>query len=60
MAWALLIQRMTQIPPADQAFLLLLIVSCLGTCLIRALWELEQMRGRRIASRARGRQTKPD
>jgi len=51
---------MTQIPPADQALLLLLIVSCLGTCLICALWELEQIRARRIASRARGRQTKPD
>ena len=41
---------MIHIPPADQAFLLLLIVFCLGTCLIRALWELEQVRARRIAS----------
>ncbi|MGY0574091.1 hypothetical protein ACTGJ9_025935 [Bradyrhizobium sp. RDM12] len=36
---------MIHIPPADQAFLLLLIVSCLGTCLKRAIWELEQVRG---------------
>jgi hypothetical protein len=51
---------MIQIPPADQAFLLLVIVSCLGTCLIRALWELEQMRARRIASRPRQRMMKRD
>ncbi|MGY3421524.1 hypothetical protein ACVWZW_001999 [Bradyrhizobium sp. F1.13.4] len=34
---------MTHIPAVDQAFLLLLIVFCLGTCLIRAFWELEQV-----------------
>jgi hypothetical protein len=51
---------MIQIPPADQAFLLLVIVSCLGTCLIRALWELEQVRARRIASRPRRRAIKHD
>lgn len=44
---------MTQIPAVDQAFLLLLIVLCLGTCLIRAFWELEQVRTRRIASPSR-------
>ncbi|MGY4624669.1 hypothetical protein ACVWY3_002425 [Bradyrhizobium sp. USDA 4486] len=46
---------MIQIPAVDQAFLLLLIVSCLGTCLVRAFWELEQVRTRRIASPSRGR-----
>lgn len=48
---------MTHIPAADQAFLLLLIVLCLGTCLIRAFWEVEQVRARRTASpsRATGR-----
>lgn len=51
---------MIYIPPADQAFLLLLIVSCLGTCLIRALWELEQVRAHRAASRPRGGTMKRD
>jgi len=41
---------MSQIPAVDQAFLLLLLVSCLGTCLVRAFWQLEQMRARRVAS----------
>jgi hypothetical protein len=41
---------MVQIPAVDQAFLLLLIVFCLGMCLVRAFWELEQVRARRIAS----------
>lgn len=49
---------MIHIPAVDQAFLLLLIVFCLGTCLVRAFWELEQMRTRRNASPARGRITK--
>ncbi|MGY8631745.1 hypothetical protein RAD15_04485 [Bradyrhizobium sp. 14AA] len=40
---------MIQIPAVDQAFLLLLVVSCLGTCLVRAFWELEQVRARRVA-----------
>ncbi|MCK1386533.1 hypothetical protein [Bradyrhizobium sp. 21] len=40
---------MIQIPAVDQAFLLLLIVFCLGMCLVRAFWELEQARARRIA-----------
>ncbi|QOG18975.1 MULTISPECIES: hypothetical protein [Bradyrhizobium] len=46
---------MIQIPAVDQAFLLLLIVSCLGTCLVRAFWELEQVRARRITSPSRKR-----
>ena len=51
---------MIHIPPADQAFLLLLIVSCLGMCLIGAIWELEQVRARRMGSPLRGRTTKRD
>jgi hypothetical protein len=43
----------THVPAVDQAFLLLLIVLCLGTCLIRAFWELEQVRMRRISSSSR-------
>lgn len=46
---------MIHIPAVDQALLLLLIVVCLGTCLVRAFWELEQVRMRRIASPPRGR-----
>ncbi len=49
---------MIHIPAADQAFLLLVIVFCLGTCLVRAFWELEQLRARPIASPFRGRTTK--
>lgn len=55
-----LIIAMMQIPAVDQAFLLFLLVSCLGTCLVRALWELEQIRARRIASPPRQRATKRD
>ncbi|KRQ03058.1 hypothetical protein AOQ71_30265 [Bradyrhizobium manausense] len=55
-----LIFAMMQIPAVDQAFLLFLLVSCLGTCLVRALWELEQIRARRIASPPRQRVTKRD
>jgi hypothetical protein len=51
---------MIHIPAVDQAFLLLLIVICLGTCLVRAFWELEQVRSRRITSPPRGRTTKRD
>lgn len=51
---------MTQIAPVDQAFLLLLIVACLGSCLVRAFWELEQMRTRRIATSPRRQTTKRD
>ena len=46
---------MTHITPVDQAFLLLLIVLCLGSCLIRAFWELEQVRARRIVTAPRAR-----
>jgi len=55
-----LINAMLQIPAVDQAFLLLLIVFCLGTCLVRAFWELEQVRTRRILSPPRERTTKRD
>ncbi|WP_441235975.1 hypothetical protein [Bradyrhizobium sp. 930_D9_N1_4] len=51
---------MMHIPAVDQAFLLLLIVFCLGACLVRAVWELEQLRARRIASPPHGRTTKRD
>lgn len=51
---------MIQIPAVDQAFLLLLIVFCLGTCLVRVFWELEQVRARRVTSPSRGRTTKRD
>lgn len=44
---------MMHIPAVDQAFLLLLIILCLGTCLVRAFWELEQARARRIAPPSR-------
>ena len=46
---------MMHIPAVDQAFLLFLIVFCLGACLVRAFWELEQVRTRRIASPPRRR-----
>ena len=46
---------MMHIPAVDQAFLLLLIVFCLGTCLVRAFWELEQVRMRRTAAPPRER-----
>jgi hypothetical protein len=49
---------MMHIPAVDQAFLLLLIVFCLGTCLVRAFWQLEQTRTRRIASPPRREPTK--
>ncbi|MET4798991.1 hypothetical protein [Bradyrhizobium sp. LB11.1] len=51
---------MIHIPPADQAFLLLLIVSCLGTYLTRVIREFEQVRARRMASPLRGHTTKRD
>lgn len=51
---------MMHIPAVDQAFLLLFIVFCLGTCLVRAFWELEQVRTRRIASSPRQPTTKRD
>jgi hypothetical protein len=32
---------------ADQAFLLVLITTCLGACIVMAFWEIEQSRERR-------------
>jgi hypothetical protein len=32
---------------ADQSFLLGLITTCLGACLVRAFWQIEQSRERR-------------
>lgn len=46
---------MTEIAPFDQTVLLLLIIACLGPCLVRAVWELEQVRARRIAASPRRR-----
>lgn len=51
---------MMHIPAADQTLLLLLIVFGLGTCLVRAFWELEQARVRRTAPSARRQTTKRD
>jgi hypothetical protein len=50
---------MTHLAPLDQALLLLLISACLGSCLIRAFWELEQARARRVSAQRR-RTTKRD
>jgi hypothetical protein len=36
---------------ADQAFFLVLITTCLGACIVRAFWEIEQSRERRRQSR---------
>jgi len=33
---------MMHVAAVDQAFLLLLVVFCLGSCLVRVFWELEQ------------------
>ncbi len=51
---------MMHIPAVDQTFLLLLIVLCLGTCLVRVFWELEQVRTRRIVPPPLGRTTERD
>jgi hypothetical protein len=51
---------MIHIPAVDQAFLLLLIVLCLGTCLVRAFWELERLRARRIDTPPRERIARRD
>jgi hypothetical protein len=51
---------MIHIPAVDQAFLLLLIVLCLATCLVRAFWELERLRARRIDPPSCLRVTKRD
>jgi hypothetical protein len=32
---------------ADHAFLLVLITACLGACIVRAFWDIEQSRERR-------------
>jgi len=48
-----LIIAMTHLTPLDQTFLLLLITACLGSCLICAVWELEQVRARRVSTRRR-------
>jgi hypothetical protein len=45
---------MIQLAAADQAFLLLLIIVCLGSCFVRAFWELEQARSRRRRPRPHG------
>jgi hypothetical protein len=46
---------MTEIAYFHQTILLLLIIACLGPCLVRAVWELEQMRTRRITASPRRR-----
>lgn len=46
---------MREIANFDQTVLLLLIIACLGPCLVRAVWELEQARTRRIAAASRQR-----
>jgi hypothetical protein len=51
---------MVHIPAVDQAFLLLLVILCLGTCIVRAFWDLEQLRARRIDAPPRGRMAKRD
>jgi hypothetical protein len=38
---------MSTLADADQAFLLVLITACLGACIVRAFWEIEQSRERR-------------
>ncbi|MBW7973266.1 hypothetical protein [Bradyrhizobium sp. BR 10289] len=54
-----MIIAMIHLAPLNQALLLVLIAACLGSCLIRAFWELEQARARRVAMR-RSRTTKRD
>jgi hypothetical protein len=51
---------MIHLAAVDQAFLLVLIVLCLGSCLVRAFWELEQVRSRHIAPPKRWPTTKCD
>jgi hypothetical protein len=46
---------MMHVAAVDQAFLLLLVVFCLGSCLVRVFWELEQVRARRTATSPRRR-----
>ncbi|AMA58052.1 hypothetical protein BCCGELA001_18390 [Bradyrhizobium sp. CCGE-LA001] len=54
------ITAMMHIPAVDQAVLLLLIVLCLGTCLVRVFWQMEQARSRRTASTRTRSTTKRD
>ncbi|MBR0845500.1 hypothetical protein JQ607_35375 [Bradyrhizobium liaoningense] len=54
------IVAMTDFAAVDQVALLLLIVFCLGSCLVRAFWELEQLRARRIAASPDRRTRKRD
>ncbi|MBP1065592.1 MULTISPECIES: hypothetical protein [Bradyrhizobium] len=51
---------MIHVAAVDQAFLLLLIVFCLGSCLVRVFWQLEQVRARRTATSPRRRTRKRD
>jgi hypothetical protein len=46
---------MTEIANFDQTVLLLLIIACLGPCIVCAVWELEQVRTRHIAAASRRR-----
>jgi hypothetical protein len=47
---------MIQLAAPDQAFLLLLLIFCLGSCFVRAFWELEQARSRWVSEQPRRRQ----
>jgi hypothetical protein len=38
---------MINVTAPDQAFLLLLIIICLGSCFVRVFWQWEQVRARR-------------
>ncbi|WP_271568048.1 hypothetical protein [Bradyrhizobium sp. CCBAU 11386] len=51
---------MIHVAAVDQAFLLLLIVFCLGSCLVRAFRKLEQVRARRAATSPGRRARKRD
>lgn len=51
---------MMHVAAVDQAFLLLLVVFCLGSCLVRVFWELEQVWARRTATSPRRRTRKHD
>jgi hypothetical protein len=49
---------MSTLADADGAFLLSVIAICLGACLVQALWEMEQVRERRIQRRKARRRHK--
>ncbi|MET4390678.1 hypothetical protein ABIB73_006463 [Bradyrhizobium sp. F1.4.3] len=51
---------MPDLAAVDQTFLLLVIAFCLGSCLVRAFWELEQARSRWRAPSRRRQTTKFD